>query len=192
VGDFNAVRCREERRGVQEVDGSNRRRKRRLFNDFFDKIVLEDLNPLGRKFTWFHSNGVAMSRIDRVLVSEDWELVWGVPSLWVLPRDVSDHCPLLIKTGENDWGPKPFRFNNYWISNRKFKKVVEEDWRADGETGWMGVVLKNKLRRLKDSISLWSKVEYGGVEDKIVGLKADIEELDLKGDLKDSINQNVS
>jgi len=168
--------------GVQEVDISSRRREKRYFYDFFDKIDMEDLNPLGRKFTWFHSNGVAMSRIDRVLVLEDWELVWGVPVLWVLPRDISDHCLLLLKTGESEWGPKPFRFNNYWIVNRKFKKVVEEDWRADGVTGWIGVVLRNKLRRLKDSLRLWSKEEYGRVEDQIVGLKADIEELDLKGE----------
>lgn len=103
MGDFNSVRARDERRGVQEVEPSGYRREMRLFNDFFDKVELEDKNTLGRKFTWFHSNGVAMSRIDRVLVSEDWELVWGSPSLGVLPRDVSDHCPLLLKSGDCDW-----------------------------------------------------------------------------------------
>lgn len=69
--------------------------------------------------------------------------------------------------------------------------MVEDDWRADGETGWIGVVLKNKLRRLKDSLRLWSKVEYGRVEDNIEGLKADIKELDLKGEVRALNSQEV-
>jgi len=52
-----------------------------------------------------------MSRIDRVLIYEEWVFVWGENSLWVLPRDVSDHCPLILKNV--GWGPRPFRFNNY-------------------------------------------------------------------------------
>jgi len=52
--------------------------------------------------------------------------MWGDNSLWVLPRDVSDHCPLILKYGEWDWGPKLFRFNNFWLENSKFKGVVEE------------------------------------------------------------------
>ena len=35
-------------------------------------------------------------------------MFWGDTSLWVLPRDVSDHCPLILKVGGWDWGPNPF------------------------------------------------------------------------------------
>lgn len=49
-----------------------------------------------------------MSRIDRVLVSKNWESTWGTSSLWVLPRDVSDHCQLLLKAGGLDWGLNRF------------------------------------------------------------------------------------
>jgi hypothetical protein len=42
------------------------------FELFVNNMELTDLSVLGRKFTWFHSNGVAMSRIDRALVSADW------------------------------------------------------------------------------------------------------------------------
>jgi hypothetical protein len=27
---------------------------------------------IGRRFTWVHPNGVTMSRLDRILLSEDW------------------------------------------------------------------------------------------------------------------------
>lgn len=41
--------------------------------------------------------------------------------------------------------------------------------------------MKNKLRRLKLSLRLWSKTEYGDLEVRVEKLKVDIEELDLKG-----------
>jgi len=50
-----------------------------------------------------------------VLISEEWNRRWGETTLWVLPRDVSDHCPLVLKVRGWDWGPKPFRFNNYCL-----------------------------------------------------------------------------
>lgn len=126
LGDFNSVTCSVERRGVNEVVTSSQREEIFLFNTFLREADLEDLNVLGRRFTWYHPNGRAMSRIDRVLISEEWGSLWGESSLWVLPRDVSDHCPLVLKEAEWDWGPRPLRFNNYWLENNDFKGVVEE------------------------------------------------------------------
>lgn len=89
-----------------------------LFNQFLMEVHLEDVNPLGQKFTWYRSNGVAMSMIDRVLITEECLNVWGVCTLWALPRDVSDHYSLVLKVGSPDWGSIFFLFNNYWIQNR--------------------------------------------------------------------------
>jgi hypothetical protein len=107
------------------------------FNSFISNVDLLDVNPLARKFTWFHSSGSAMSRIDRALISDGWISTWGNPSLWILPRTISDHCPLVLKYGNSDWGPKPFRFNNFWLENKSFRKLVEEVWRSyRGKVGW--------------------------------------------------------
>jgi exonuclease III len=81
-----------------------------------------DLPLTGRQFTWFHPNGVAMSRLDRLLVSSEWFNIWGNTSAWVGPRDVSDHCPIILHYDSADWGPKPFRFNIFWLKNTKFKE----------------------------------------------------------------------
>jgi len=68
--DFNTV-CRSgERRGVHDEVKSSQRDKIILFNTLRE-VELEDLNLLGRCFTWYHPNGRAMSRIDRVLISEE-------------------------------------------------------------------------------------------------------------------------
>ncbi|WJX23785.1 hypothetical protein P8452_12974 [Trifolium repens] len=83
---------------------------------------------MGRKFTWIQPNGECFSRLDRMLVSNNWKEVWGEVCLWALPRDVSDHCPILLRYSSSDWGPKPFQFNNYWLKNNEFKGVVARTW----------------------------------------------------------------
>lgn len=61
------------------------RREIVLFNEVVDNLEVEDENLVGRKFTRYNSNGSAMSRIDRALVSEEWGEYWGTFSLWILP-----------------------------------------------------------------------------------------------------------
>ena len=182
LGDFNVVRRRDERRGVNTEASSTQVLEMFLYNSFLGDMELEDLNVLGRCYTWYHPNGRSMSRIDRMLVSKEWGQVWGEYALWVLPRDVSDHCPLVLKNGGWNWGPAPFRFNNFWLQNRDFKGVVEEAWRNQNVSSWMSFVLKEKLKCLKVTLKEWSKGEYGGMEERLVRLVEDIKNLDEKGE----------
>jgi len=64
-GDFNAIRSRSERKGVDQGAFSS---EIRGFNDFIESNLLFDLPIMGKKYTWFKANGTAKSRIDRVLV----------------------------------------------------------------------------------------------------------------------------
>ncbi|MCH95019.1 transposon TX1 putative protein, partial [Trifolium medium] len=155
----------------------------REFGGFIEDANLMDLPLLGRRFTWYHANGRSMSRIDRFLVSPEWLEMWGDCLVWVCPRDISDHCPLILKNNNNVWGPKPFRFNNHWIENKHFMEVVEACWREQEVSGWMGYVLQAKLRCLKLRLKDWSMVEFGNVENKVKILIENIQELDLRGEI---------
>jgi hypothetical protein len=114
---------RDEKRGVNMEPSPSQV----LEMNFLRVVELEDVNLLGRRYTWYHLNGISMSRIDRLFVSEEWLCVWGDVSLWGLPRDVSNHCPFVLTLGGCGWGwgPKLFRFNNYWLQNRSLKGFVE-------------------------------------------------------------------
>jgi hypothetical protein len=183
LGDFNAVAEMDERRGVNDDANGSFRMESTLFKAFRREMELEDQRVLGRNFTWFHPNGIAMSRIDRVLISNEWNQCWGDTALWVLPRDVSDHCPLVLKVGGWDWGPKPFRCNNFWLENRKLRSIVEEEWRNGSLSGWMGYILKEKLKKLKLRLKEWNTEEYGGMEDRITKLVEEIAEVDARSEM---------
>ncbi|XP_057432092.1 uncharacterized protein LOC130724838 [Lotus japonicus] len=109
VGDFNSVRPLAERRGVSTSSYASRRDIKE-FNLFIDAMQLCDIPLAGRRFIWVRPNGRAMSRLDRALVSVDWLEDWPNCFQQVMSRDISDHCPVVIKRSDVNWGPKPFRF----------------------------------------------------------------------------------
>ncbi|MCI33634.1 putative reverse transcriptase - beet retrotransposon, partial [Trifolium medium] len=123
-----------------------------------------------------------MSRLDRVILSYEWNLNWGNPMVWVLPRDVSDHCPLVVKYSSSDWGPKPFRFNNFWLRNKSFKTLVVKTWEEQNFTGWMGFILKDRLKGLKIAIKEWHAEVYGNMEERKQHLIGKILDLDSKSE----------
>ena len=74
IGDFNAVRRTNERKGTS-ARGSQTREICQ-FNNFIKGNFLLDIAIVGRKYTWFKANRSAKSRLDRVLVSKDWIQNW--------------------------------------------------------------------------------------------------------------------
>lgn len=85
LGDFNVVRRRDERRGVSMEASLTQILEMFWYNFFLGEMELEDLNVLGLRFTWYYPNERSMSRIDRMLISEEWGQVWGENALRVLP-----------------------------------------------------------------------------------------------------------
>ncbi|GAU10132.1 hypothetical protein TSUD_420020, partial [Trifolium subterraneum] len=97
-GDFNAVRCLEERR-------SSRVEPRQCLR-FIEDNNLVDLPLGGRKFTWYKGDGLSMSHLDRFLLSEEWCLAWPNCLQIAQLRGLSDHCPLVLVASEENWGPR--------------------------------------------------------------------------------------
>lgn len=123
VGDFNAVCNSRERKGVGLYLGSQEVSELRRFVEYME---LFDPPLLGGRLTSYKADGSAMSRSDRFLLSIEWIEEWKVEGQWALNRDVSDHCPIMLKLGKQEWGPKPFRFNNCWLAHPGLNEVVEK------------------------------------------------------------------
>lgn len=154
VGDFNEVKCSAERRGL----GSTFHTTEMVdFQKFIDEADLVDLPMVGRKFTWYRPNGTAMSRLDRFLLSEGWLARWRNLSQWGLARSFSDHCPVLLKIGQKDWGPTPFRVWDDWNKEPGFDCFVKDRWASYKVTGKASFILKEKLKLLKADLKKWNK-----------------------------------
>lgn len=137
IGDFNSVCTSEERRGSSSSP-----------NIFINSIELLYLPLHGRTFTWFRPNGLAVSRLDTTFISIASLDVWPNFFQHVLSRDISDHCPSLLKSSDINWGPKPFCVLNCWLHEFCLKGFVEEEWGT--------FILKEKLKGLKSHLMIWN------------------------------------
>lgn len=176
IGDFNAILEEGERVGIR---CHNSARERQSFREFVTKGNLMDIKLHGRRFTWFKPNGKCKSRIDRAIINEKWGERWLNSSLRGLKRSVSDHCPIVLETKEEDWGPKPFRFINAWLSHSQFMEVVKESWEEGGVIGWGSFVFMEKLKRLKARLKVWNLESFGLLDKEIDSLRHEIHALDM-------------
>ena len=69
IGDFNAVRNVFERKCKNNGTVNNCKIAR--FSEFIERCSLKDIPVVERKYTWYKPNGVARSRLDRALVSDE-------------------------------------------------------------------------------------------------------------------------
>jgi len=94
-GDFNVVRFPSER-----SSGAGYFAAMEEFSDFIFMHNLVDLPLEDGQFTWSNNQEDQIwSRIDRLLVSPEWEERFPEVSQRRLPRLLSDHFPLLLDCG---------------------------------------------------------------------------------------------
>lgn len=180
IGDFNSILEDGERAGSGWRVSSAEIQE---FREFVEGSRLIDVALQGRKYTWYKPNGTCKSRIDRALINEKWAETWGDTGLRGLPRTISDHCALILQTKQTDWGPKPFRFINSWMSHPHFKEVVTRSWNEGGIEGWGSYVFKGKLKRLKEELKRWNNDHFKNVDNNISLLREKIQRLDEKDDI---------
>ncbi|XP_071725874.1 uncharacterized protein [Rutidosis leptorrhynchoides] len=115
--DFNEVRYEHERKNCEFIA-----RRADRFNSFIDNSSLIDVPLVGKRFTRISNDGVKMSKIDRFLVSENFNQTWGDITCCALDQNTSDHCPIILKDSNSDFSPKPFRVFDVWFE----QEVVEQ------------------------------------------------------------------
>ncbi|GJU29576.1 RNA-directed DNA polymerase, eukaryota, partial [Tanacetum coccineum] len=150
MGDFNKVRCLEERMGsVFNVQGAN------AFNNFISNSGLVEIQLKGFLFRWSHPLATKMSKLDRFLVSEGLVSLFPHLSGICLDRHLSDHRPILLREVVSDYGPTPFRVFHSWFSLQGFDQMVIQTWNdidLDDNNGM--VRFKKKLQILKKGDSI--------------------------------------
>ncbi|GLT55434.1 hypothetical protein SLA2020_285550 [Shorea laevis] len=185
--DFNAVRCIEERKGR-----TGETPEMRDFDNFIESTGLVDVRLTNQRFTWYRPDGTSMSRLDRFLVTPEMS---NMASEWQqqgIRRTISNHCAIIMKARNADWGPKPFRVLDAWQQHPDFKKFVEEKWNEMKVTGYAGYRCQQKLKQLKGILKSWNKEVFGDVETQFEKVAAQVEQMDLKSEFDELTDWEVN
>jgi hypothetical protein len=177
-GDFNII--------LNSSEKNNDRFEGRwsfLFNAVIDSLDLREIEMSCGKFTWANSRRVpTYERLDRVLVSTEWEQNYPLATVDALNREISDHTPLLLSTGENAKPKKqpPFKFELGWLLKDGFFDMVSEVWSKETRGSTPMQRWQNKIRRLRQFLRGWAKNMNGAYKKEKQELLRKAEELDKK------------
>jgi hypothetical protein len=178
-GDFNILRHTHEKH-KESFEG----RWPFLFNYVIDGLNIRELQMSSRRFTWANSLPNPMyEKLDRILISTEWELNNPLLMVVALPRVIFDHIPLLIDSGQPSLSNNVpmFKFELGWLLRDGFMDMVREVWnsvfnRDDTMRCW-----QMKIRKLCQHLRGWAK-HTSGVNKKEKELLDKLDSLDKKAE----------
>ena len=119
-----------------------------------------------------------MSRIDRFLVSPEWDGFFASSVQSILPPTVSDHFPILLDCSRIQGGKSHFKFENMWLKSEGFVDRISNWWESYLFEGNPSFVFSNKLRALKHDLKVWNKEIFRDVGGRKTDLMKEISRLD--------------
>ncbi|GKA62191.1 putative reverse transcriptase domain-containing protein [Tanacetum coccineum] len=98
------------------------------------------------------------------------------------PEKLSDHCPIVLKDVELDFGPKPFRVFNTWLEEHDFLGIMEGAWKKNVRSIRPDCIFRDRLKNVKASLRVWSKDRFGGHKECIKNLKKEAVKWELEAE----------
>jgi hypothetical protein len=112
---------------------------------------------MGRRFTWSNEREVStQTRIDRVMVSKEWDLAFPLFQLTPASSNVSDHYPLMLAKMERRHFAG-FRFESHWLLHEEFLPVITAAWEKPVRSNDALRILHTKLGRTAKALCKWNK-----------------------------------
>ena len=152
LGDFNLI-C-----SAAEKNNANLNlRQLGQFRALIQDLELIDYPLVGRKFTWSNERAEStQTRIDRVLVSKEWDLEHPQLQLTTASTNVSDHCPLMLSKMDRKHYAG-FRFEAHWLLHDEFLPVAKKAWSKHVRSRDAIRVLHTKLCRTAKALKNWNR-----------------------------------
>ncbi|KAL4304595.1 hypothetical protein GQ457_10G009920 [Hibiscus cannabinus] len=120
AGDFNLFLDPCEKNGRSLILSSIA-----IFRTFIFEASLIDLPLIGGKYTWGNNRDEpTFVRLDRFLLSSDFEETFPNIVQKLLNKSLSDHNAILLCEEVINWGPKPFRVFNFWCNEKGYDDTV--------------------------------------------------------------------
>nr|GEW74581.1 hypothetical protein [Tanacetum cinerariifolium] len=156
-GDFNDVRTVKDR-----LNSEFNTRDADNFNDFIRKNELVEIPLGGRRFTRISDGRLKFSKLDRFFVTDHFYGKWRNLVAVSLDRKLSNHCPILLKDIDMDFGPKPFRAYDVWLEENDIDNVFISAWHNPVRNYKADCVIRDKFKNAKQGLKEWSKLKLDG------------------------------
>ncbi|XP_059626980.1 uncharacterized protein LOC132269744 [Cornus florida] len=161
------------------------------FSDFIDGAGLFDLPLVGGPFTWSNERTpLTFSRLDRFLVSSNWEEKFSDVVQDTLARPISDHVPFVLDCGGLRSRRSPFGFENMWLQAVGFLERVQSWWVGYGVVGTPSHSLACKFCLLNNDLKVWNNEDFDYLvwrKNHVFSEIAEIDRMEGQGSLAESL-----
>ena len=92
-----------------------------------------------------------IKKLDRVLVSTEWEDKFSLTTVETRDRNISDHTPLILNTGSSTHQNKQptFKFERGWLIRDGFFVMIARLWQSETSGNIALERWQNKVRHLR-------------------------------------------
>ncbi len=173
-GDFNLTRNQNERRGRTWSC-----KLMHMFSNLINELELMDL-PIGNQlYTWSNQQSIpTLAKLDRFLISTEWDATFPYSVVSALPRITSDHSPLLLRTLPKQ-DHRIFRFDKVWLTRNDFNLLVPVWWNELANTTSGVLSFAAKLRHCRKRIKEWCTTNFYSIRNSKQNTAEEIHKLDL-------------
>ena len=136
------------------------------FTSCINEMELIDPPLFGGSYTWRGGENYRnASRTDRFLYSFPWDEMFTQIRQSSLPSLGSDHNPILLTCGNDNFKKSYFKFEKWWLNVEGFKEKVQEWWRSFIISGTPDYIL-NKIKHVKGETQRMEQRPQGELEGK--------------------------
>lgn len=101
----------------------------RRFNSFIASADLIEPIQINGTYTWSNLRcSPVLTKLDRFLYTQNWEEKFQSHQVKQLSPKISNHFPILLEAKSLKWGPFPFKFDNRWLSDKRFIQSIQTKW----------------------------------------------------------------
>ncbi|XP_071713654.1 uncharacterized protein [Rutidosis leptorrhynchoides] len=137
----------------------------------------------GRIFTRVSGDGLKYSKLDRFLVTEKFLHPWRDLTASVMDRHLSDHCAIILKDEERNFGPKPFKVFDAWLDQIDIEEVIQSAWDTEVLViNRKDCIFRNRLKNVINAIKEWSINKFDTLEGEIEVHRLVAQNLELKAE----------
>jgi hypothetical protein len=162
-GDFNIMRYSFEKNKLSQLN-----RYSSMFNSIIHMQESREIEISGGQYTWSNNQGQpTLEKLDRILITWEWEKFFPSVHVYKLPREISDNNPLSMVTRQNPTSRKrDFRFERYWLKNDECMEKLREIWGQPTRDSKALDRVQFKLRKVKNFLKGWGFNKIGSNKKK--------------------------
>lgn len=131
-----------------------------------------------QNFTWSNmQSNPTLAKLDRFLISTEWDHTYPLSKVMVIPRITSDHSPILLSSSDK-MTKRLFRIEEVWLAREDFYNLVPVWWNEMPKKGSSVLTVVAKLRHCRKRIKEWCSTSFYNISKAMKTIYEEIQQLD--------------